>query len=225
MAYTANFLTEIAKKPKHLSPNEKARVFAGKGGWYLKDLSTGNAPELIVTIPGLSDILDRDTNNAVKAASVVNQLVVLPTDVGFNRRSRRRYSIIIGLHEQVTNTHTSNPVTLELDIDGSSTAGGKVGTTAQNVAGGDIKSQLTVGTKLECVIPSKATVGKLEFPLPILSVDPGKLIIQLAASASIAVKTGGSQAGLASLQDSELRAQGQSIDHSVINGTEVTIIP
>ena len=61
--------------------------------------------------------------------------------------------------------------------------------------------------------------------MPILSVDPGKLIIQLAASASIAVKTGGSQAGLASLQDSELRAQGQSIDHSVINGTEVTIIP
>ena len=88
MAYTANFLTEIAKKPKHLSPNEKARVFAGKGGWYLKDLSTGNAPELIVTIPGLSDILDRGTDGSQLADSVKKQLMVQPTDVGFNRRSQ-----------------------------------------------------------------------------------------------------------------------------------------
>ena len=220
MAYTANFLTEIAKKPQHLSPNDKARVFAGKGGWYLKDLSTGNAPELIVTIPGLSDILDRGTDGNPLADSVKKQLMVQPTDVGFNRRSRRRYSIIVGLHEQVKAVGAD--VVLELDINGTSTAGDKVGTTAQNVAGADIKSQLSVGTKLECTIADGATVGKLEFPLPLLTVDPGKLIIQLAASASIGVKSG---SNLANLQDSEGLAQGQSIAHAVINGTEITIIP
>mgnify|MGYP001212275003 CR=1 FL=1 len=220
MAYTAEFLAAVAEKPKHLSPNDKARVFAGKGGWYLRDLTTGNAPELIMSIPGLSDILDRGTDGNQLADSVKKQLMVQPTDVGFNRRSRRRYSIIVGLHEQIKAVGAD--VVLELDINGTSTAGGKVGTTAQNVAGGDIKSQLTVGTKLECTIADGATVGKLEFPLPLLTVDPGKLIIQLAASASIGAKSG---SDLGNLQDSEGLTQGQSIAHAVINGTEVTIIP
>ena len=164
--------------------------------------------------------MDRGTDGNQLADSVKKQLMVQPTDVGFNRRSRRRYSIIVGLHEQVKAVGAD--VVLELDINGTSTAGGKVGTTAQNVAGGDIKSQLTVGTKLECTIADGATVGKLEFPLPLLTVDPGKLIIQLAASASIGAKSG---SNLANLQDSEGLAQGQSIAHAVINGTEITIIP
>ena len=103
MAYSADFLAKIAEKPDWLTPSEKARTFATLRGWeYRPAQFTGeryanHQTELLVAIPGLSKILDLDTAGVTQAAA----FVINKTDVGFTRRSRRRYSLNVAFQEAI----------------------------------------------------------------------------------------------------------------------------
>ena len=50
MAYSQAFLDKVAKKPEYLTEREKAKVFAGPGGWYMKNGNPDAAPELLINL-------------------------------------------------------------------------------------------------------------------------------------------------------------------------------
>jgi len=210
MAYTPEFVAKIATKPEWLSPNEKARTYATKEGWMYKDATPGARPELLVAIPGLSDIIDRDTTGNVNAANSV-ELLFEPTNVGFTRKSRRRYALNIGLHESVT-VKPGATVTFSLNINGANTA-------AANSTGGDITSQLSPGTLLTQTFTSNTTFGKIQFDLPELTTTPGSLKIQLGSPSSLAITLG----AVTDLVDSE-NIEMANIDVTAINGLDINVV-
>ena len=210
MAYTPEFVAKIATKPEWLSPNEKARTYATKEGWMYKDATPGARPELLVAIPGLSDIIDRDTTGNVNAAKSA-ELLFEPTNVGFTRKSRRRYALNIGLHESLT-VKPGATVTFSLDING-------VNTAAANSAGGDITADLSPATLLTQTFTSNTTFGKIQFDLPELTSTPSSLKIQL-GSPSLTITTG----AVTDLVDSENISMANTANVVAINGLDVSIV-
>lgn len=177
---TTATIAKFATKPEWLSPNDKAKVYATKEGWVYKDATPGAKPELLVTIPGLSDILDRNTSGALDTSKVY-ELLVPPTDVGFVRKSARRYAINVGLHESVI--AKNGAVTFTLRINGA----GADATAAQDTAGNNIVADLSVGTPLTTTIAhdpnGQSPFGKVQFDLPVLSANPSLLRIKLGTTA------------------------------------------
>jgi len=210
MAYTPEFVAKIATKPEWLSPNEKARTYATKEGWMYKDATPGARPELLVAIPGLSDIIDRDTTGNVNAANSV-ELLFEPTNVGFTRKSRRRYALNIGLHESVT-VKPGATVTFSLDING-------VNTAAANSAGGDITADLSPATLLTQTFTSNTTFGKIQFDLPELTSTPSSLKIQLGSPSSLAISLG----AVTDLVDSE-NIPMATMTTTAIDGLDINIV-
>lgn len=213
MAYTPEFVAKIATKPEWLSPNEKARTYATKEGWMYKDATPGARPELLVAIPGLSDIIDRDTTGNVNAAKSA-ELLFEPTNVGFTRKSRRRYALNIGLHESLT-VLPNQTVTFSLDISG-------VNTAATDTSGADITVDLSKGTLLTQTFTSTATssttFGRIQFDLPELTAAPGSLKIQL-GSPSLTITAG----AVTDLVDSE-NIPMATMTTTAIDGLDINIV-
>jgi hypothetical protein len=181
MAYSAEFLAKIAEKPDWLTPSEKARTFATLRGWeYRPAQFTGeryanHKTELLVAIPGLSKILDLDTAGVAQLA----KFIINKTDIGFTRRSRRRYSLNVGFQEAIylgvgvdINFRLHTNFTTALAKDGS-----PLQDTGSNAVTGIPYLDLNVAN------PASATellrVGSLTFDIPTFSADPGELKVTI----------------------------------------------
>ena len=116
--YGQDFFDKLKLKPDWLTPSEKARCFATMRGWEFRppqffapsgdplDERYRNMPaELLVAIPGLSQLLDIDTSTGTVTGGTTagvahgQPLVIKKNSVGFTRRSRRRYSLNLSFPE------------------------------------------------------------------------------------------------------------------------------
>ena len=217
MPNSATFLAKVAEKPKWMSAQEQAKTFAGPGGWYMKNGNPAAAPELIETIPGLSNIIDFDS-----AGNLVADVGTIKTKPAtLVRRSRRGFNVVIGLEEQFKNDKVNN-VQFVLAL-----ASGAATTTDGNPmpnfspGGGSIVYELAAGD----------TTGRLLFQLPLLDEAPATLTLTFPAPAMlvveatvgpIGVQTPTAITGLTGFVDSENRAL-DTLDLNGVYGPNDTI--
>lgn len=164
MPNSAAFLAKVAEKPKWMTAQEKAKTFAGPGGWYMKNGNPAAAPELIETIPGLSSIIDFDSAGA-PLANVVEMIVA---DFSFTRRSRRGFNLVVGLQEQLTNT-SGGGLDFQLSFDPASSVLDASGNPDANWTGAPVVASVADGE----------TFGRLVFQLPLLTEPPSQMMVKL----------------------------------------------
>lgn len=204
--YETTFLTKIAQKPEWLTESEKARTYASKEGWMYKDLTPNSRPELLVSIPNLSLYLEANVLGGVDSTKAF-EVLFDPTNVGFTRRSRRRFVINVGLHEQLT--AVGNNVTFTIDLSGANTV-------AQNAAGGDISSQISNTNPAPYVLTANSTIGKIPFEIA-FDQDVTRFALHLASANSVVV------ANTTSLVDSEGHYM-TTANSVTVNGYEFNIV-
>lgn len=200
MAYSQAFLDKVSKKPEYLTEREKAKVFAGPGGWYTKNGNPIAAPELLVTIPGLSQIIDVGTDGITPLANVTEMRAV---NIGSSRRSRKNFSINVGLAEELTATAS---LLFTLNI-ASATVQNSDGVADANYSGVNLTTVVNAGTKL----------GRVRFDFPTLANTAATFSVDLVTPNSFTVNT------IAKLTDSEGNIMATA-NSALIDGQTVTVI-
>lgn len=180
MAYSAEFMAKIAQKPSHLTPSEASRTFATLRGWEYRSPQHDNdryknmVTEVIETCPGLSLILDVNAGQTVAdrdAVNIANAMVFGP--VGFTRRSRRRYSITIGLSEKIFIAQRTPAINIDFHIE-------NLTWNALDSSGNVLTDNQAVPQPLPTIrslqvdgsTTARTEVGRLVFDLPTLNADP-----------------------------------------------------
>ena len=165
MPNSATFLAKVAEKPKWMTAQEKAKTFAGPGGWYMKNGNPAAAPELIETIPGLSSVIDFDSAGVLLASAA--EMIV--SDFSFARRSRRGgFNLVIGLQEQLKN-NSGGGLDFQLSFDPASSVLDTAGNPDANWTGAPVVASVADGE----------TFGRLVFQLPLLTGSPSQMMIKL----------------------------------------------
>jgi hypothetical protein len=165
MPNSAAFLAKVAEKPKWMTAQEKAKTFAGPGGWYMKNGNPAAAPELIETIPGLSSMIDYDSAGVLTAAATVMTI----SDFSFARRSRRGFNLIVSFQEQIKNT-SGSPLDFQLNFDP-----GSIVLDSNGAADGNWNPL----TPALASVADDETFGRLVFQLPLLTEAPSQMMIKL----------------------------------------------
>lgn len=198
MAYSAQFMAKIAEKPQHLTPSEKSRCFATMRGWEIRSPQHENEryknmkTELIVAIPGLSQILDLtagDTSFADRTAKINKSVVLTPDSVGFTRRSRRRYSVTISFQEQmfIAPIDPANDVTFHLE---------NLSWDTEDTAGNPLTGlPSTIDRTINGSTTAKVSAGRLVFDIPTFNADPAKVWLTIGNGGSIALRVEGDMTG------------------------------
>ena len=200
MAYSQAFLDKVSKKPEYLTEREKAKVFAGPGGWYTKNGNPNAAPELLFTIPGLSQIIDVGTDGTTLLANATEMRAV---NIGSSRRSRKNFSINVGLAEELTATAS---LLFTLNI-ASATVQNSDGVADANYSGVNLTTVVNAGTKL----------GRVRFDFPTLANTAATFSVDLVTPNSFTVNT------IAKLTDSEGNIMATA-NSALIDGQTVTVI-
>lgn len=174
MAYSQAFLQKVGQKPDWLTPEEQSRTYATKAGWMYKDATPGAEPELLVTIPGLSAMVDLDpTTQAVDAVTSV-LITFPPSGVSSTRRTRRRYALNIAFHEELTNTtNATTTFTLRYNVVAADGSDGNPDPNYAGVIGGPYQT-------LTQDIAAGEKVGRLSFVFPDFDTTPSAFAITLA---------------------------------------------
>lgn len=180
MAYSAAFLEKLAQKPDWLTPSQKARTFATMRGWEYRSPQHENErystmeTEVILAIPGLSQMLDLDTAGATTPI----EFYLLRSSLGFTRRSRRRYSINVSFPEALYFDKGTGLTDVSFQL------------SYTWVHRNDIQgNQLTktdssaLPTDISVSIPHDPNevkkIGQVTFDLPTFNADPGEVALQI----------------------------------------------
>ena len=220
MAYSAQFMAKIAEKPQHLTPSEKSRCFATMRGWELRSPQHDNEryknmkTELIHAIPGLSMILDLDSAGgetlADRAATIDTATYMMNiTDVGFNRRSRRRYSITVSLPERIfLIAQSPTPADVEFHLRG-------LVWDAEDTAGNPLTGlPATIPLEITGKTTDQTEIGRLVFDIPTFNADPGKVHVTIGGFEVYASST--QFTGNALVDETGRNYQGAKFDASAI---------
>jgi len=200
MAYSQAFLDKVALKPEYLTEREKAKVFAGPGGWYMKNGNPDAAPELLMTVPGLSQIIDVGTDGTTLLANATEMRAI---NVGSSRRTRRNFSIYVGLAEELT---AIAPLLFTLNI-ASATVTNSDGAPDANYSGANLTTVVASGEK----------VGRIRFDFPTLANTAATFNVDLITPNALTVNT------VNKLQDTEGNVMLTS-DSALIDGQTVTVV-
>jgi len=180
MAYSAAFLEKLAQKPDWLTPSQKARTFATMRGWEYRSPQHENErysnmeTELILAIPGLSEILDVNTAGTVTPVKFYLQR----SSLGFTRRSRRRYSINVSFPEVLYFDQGTGLTDVSFRISytwvhKTDTQGNPLTKTDSTALPTDISVSIAHS-------PTEVTkVGQVTFDLPTFNADPGEVAVQI----------------------------------------------
>lgn len=200
MAYSQAFLDKVTKKPEYLTEREKAKVFAGPGGWYMKNGNPDAAPELLMTVPGLSQIIDVGTDGTTLLANATEMRAI---NVGSSRRTRRNFSIYVGLAEELTATA---PLLFTLNI-ASATVTNSDGVADANYSGANLTTVVASGEK----------IGRIRFDFPTLANTATTFDVDLITPNAFTVNT------VNQLRDTEGNAMLTS-NSALIDGQTVTVV-
>jgi len=174
MAYSQAFLQKVATKPEWLTPEEQSRTYATKAGWMYKDATPGAEPELLVSIPDLSAMLDLDPTTQLLDAVKSVQITFPPTGISTTRRTRRRYALNIAFHEELTNTSNATVTfTLRYNVVAASGSDGNPDPNYAAVIGGAYQT-------LTQDIAAGEKVGRLSFVFPDFDTTPSSFQVTLA---------------------------------------------
>lgn len=234
MAYSAAFMAKIAQKPSHLTPSEASRVFATMRGWEYRSPQHENeryqnmVTEVIETCPGLSLILDVNAGETIADRdniNIANPMVFGP--VGFTRRSRRRYSITIGLSERLFIAQRTPAINIDFHID-------NLTWNALDANGNTLMDNQSVPQPLPTIrslqidgsTTARTEVGRLVFDLPTLGADPETFHVtigQFRVNTSATVFTGND------IEDETGRKwvtspSGGAFDATAVNGATIEMV-
>lgn len=180
MAYSAAFLEKLAQKPDWLTPSQKARTFATMRGWEYRSPQHENErystmeTEVILAIPGLSQMLDLDTAGTATPVEFYLQR----SSLGFTRRSRRRYSINLSLPEALYFDQGTGLTDVSFHISYTwvhrdDTQGNQLTRTDSTA----LPTDITVSIAHD---PNQVLkVGQVTFDLPTFNADPGEVAVQI----------------------------------------------
>lgn len=238
--YGADFKAKLATKPEWLTPSEKARCFATMRGWEFRppqyfapggdplDERFRNMPaELLVAIPGLSQLLDLDTSSgAVTGGTTVgishNQpLVIKKNSVGFTRRSRRRYSLNVSFPEALyiqAGINHDVDFTIRFAYEHNTDTAGNALTQS---GGGALPTFLTTAVQPPATGDNILT-GRITWDFPTLNADPGEFSVQ-----NLVFEVNGASATFTPshvLDDRGRLWQGSAIDQSDLAGHKIEMV-